>query len=270
MADFGPQPYRGVKAVEKSLRILELLLEAQEGLTVAQIAARTEMHRASAHRLLASLRTMGWVERDLARPTFRISLRLYALVHVFVQNFGLLDRLKPLLKELSMQARETVHLGILDGHQVLHIGRQECPERVGVMSPIGSRGWAHTSGLGKALLAGQSDDFLRTYIVETGLPGMTEHSITAPEAFWAEIASIRRQHVSIDNEEDSIGVRCLGTTLPSAQGRAVLAISISGPSPRFTLDHAYAFAPVLLDCIRRMHAPDDAPSAVAVAVAAAS
>jgi DNA-binding IclR family transcriptional regulator len=252
------QPYNGVKTVEKSLRILELLLMAQEGLSIGQLVASTGLHRASVHRLLSTLHALGWVERPASRPIFRVSLRLYALAHVFVQSYGLLDRLQPLLTELSTRTRETVHLGILDGWEVLHIGRVESPERVGVASRIGSRGWAHTSSMGKALLAGQSDVFLEAYVAETGLPAMTEHSITTPEAFWAEMDAIRSQGFSIDNEEDAIGVRCLGTTLPSAHGPAVVAVSITGPSPRFTLERAYQFAPILLDLVRRLGAPYDA------------
>jgi IclR family acetate operon transcriptional repressor len=83
------------------------------------------------------------------------------------------------------------------------------------------------------LLAGRSDEFLHPYIAEMALPGMTDRSITTSAAFWAEIAAIRRQGYSVDNEEDSSGVHCLGTTLPMVHGPAVLAISITGPSPRF-------------------------------------
>ena len=86
--------------------------------------------------------------------------------------------------------------------------------------------------MGKALLAAQPDTVLNAYIAETRLPRMTDHSLTRPEAFWAEIATIRRQGFSIDNEEDAIGVRCLGAVLPTLQGAPVLAVSITGPSPR--------------------------------------
>lgn len=245
-------PPNGLKTVEKSLGILELLLAAQEGVSIGQIVERTGMHRASANRLLTTLHRLNWIERPTSKPIFRMSLRLYALAHVFVQSYGLVERVQPLLTELSVRSRETVHLGILDGWQVLHIGRQESPERVGVASRIGSRGWAHTTSLGKVLLAEQSEVFLRAYITETGLPRMTEHSITTPEAFWEEIARIRHQGYSIDNEEDSIGVRCLGIALPTAHGPAVLAVSITGPSPRFTLEHAHQFASPMLDMVKRM------------------
>ena len=244
------QPSTGVKTVEKSLRLMELLLTAQEGLTIGQLVARTNMHRASVHRLLTTLHALGWVERPASRPIYRISLRLYALAHVFVQNYALLDRLQPLLSEVSERSRETIHLGMLDEWEVLHIGRVESLERVGVASRIGSRGWAHTSGMGKALLAGQPDGFLEEYISSTALPAMTERSITTAEALRAEIALTRDRGFSLDNEEDAIGVRCLGTTLPSTKGPPVLAVSITGPSPRFTLEHALAFAPTLLDLVQ--------------------
>ena len=254
------QPPVGVKTVEKSLRLLELLLTAREGLTIGQLVTRTKMHRASVHRLLTTLHTLGWIERPASRPIYRISLRLYALMHVFVQNYALLDRLQPLLSEISERSRETVHLGILDGWEVLHIGRVESLERVGVSSRVGSRGWAHTSGMGKALLAGQPDAVIDRYIAETGLPAMTERSITSPDAFRDEIALIRRQGFSLDNEEDFIGVRCLGMMLPATPGSGVLAVSITGPSPRFTSEHALAFAPILRSLVQRASLPFDVPA----------
>lgn len=257
----------GVKTVEKSLRLLELLLAAQEGLTIAQLVARTHMHRASVHRLLSTLHALGWVERPVRRPIYRVSLRLYALVHVFVHNYALLDRLQPLLTQLSERSRETVHVGVLDGWDVLHIGRVESLERVGVASRVGSRGWAHSSGMGKALLAGQPDALVDAYIAETGLPAMTEHSITSPEVFRAEIGLIRQQGFSIDNEEDAIGVRCLGTALPKTEGPPMLAVSITGPSPRFTLEQAYALTPTLLELVQHSDRTYDVPLSMKVRAA---
>jgi IclR family acetate operon transcriptional repressor len=256
MLEVEGQPYGGSKTVEKSLRILELLLSERGGLSIGEIGRLTDMHRASVHRLLTSLHTLGWVERPSERPVYRISLRLYGLAHVFVKNYNVVERLTPLLLELCGRSRETIHLGMLDGLEVLHIARQESPERVGVASRIGSRGWAHTSGMGKALLAAQPDAAVEQYIAASGLPRMTEHSIAGAEAFRAEMARTRARGFSIDNEEDSIGVRCLGATVPSVHGAPVLAVSITGPSPRFTLDQAMRFAPVLLDLVAQVDVPE--------------
>jgi IclR family acetate operon transcriptional repressor len=255
--DAGHKSTETVKTLEKSLRILGLLLTARSGLSINQIVAQTGMHRASVHRLLSSLHVLGWVDRPSSRPIYRASLRFYALAHVFVQNFGIVERLEPLLTELSALTRETVHLGILDGSEILHIGRVESPERVGVASRIGSRGWAHTSAMGKALLAAQPAEVLERYIRETGLPGMTANSFTDPDALRDEIALVRQRHFGIDNEEDAIGVRCLGTTFPAAHGSPVLAVSITGPSPRFTLEVALRFAPILVRCVAELGSYDD-------------
>jgi IclR family acetate operon transcriptional repressor len=264
MPDIELAPHNGLKTVEKSLRILELLLREKEGMSIAQLAQRTGLHRASVHRLLTSLHALGWIERPAARPHFRISLRLYALARVFVQGYNVVERLDPLLVELCQRSRETVHLGILDNWDVVHISRQESPERVGVSSRIGGRGWAHTSSMGKALLAEQSNAYLQAYIEQTGLPRLTEHTITTPEAFWAEIQMTRQRRYAIDDEEDSIGVRCLGTAIPSTHGPAVLGVSITGPSPRFTLETAHQFAPILLDLVQNSSASGFIPEEVAV------
>jgi IclR family acetate operon transcriptional repressor len=265
VTELGPEVGAGhksaevVKTLEKSLRILELLLTARSGLSINEIAVQTRTHRASVHRLLTSLHVLGWVDRPSSRPIYRASLRFYALARVFVQNYGVVERLEPLLTELSALTHETAHLGVLDGFEVLHIGRVESPERVGVASRLGSRGWAHTSGMGKALLAAQPDDVLERYIVETGLPEMTVNSFTDPDALRGEIALVRQRGFAVDNEEDAIGVRCLGTTLPAPNGAPVLAVSITGPSPRLTLEDALRFGPMLVRRVADAGYFDDEP-----------
>jgi IclR family acetate operon transcriptional repressor len=146
------------------------------------------------------------------------------------------------MEHLSRLTRETVHLGVLDGFEVLHVDKIESLERVGIASKIGSRGVPHTTGLGKALLAAGSDSLLDEYLAYA-VGEESPARVTDPDALRAEIARTRERGYSIDDEEDSIGVRCLGVAVLGAGGAPLFALSLTGPSPRFTLERVFACAP---------------------------
>ena len=86
------------------------------------------------------------------------------------------------MERLSLLSRETVHLGVLDNHDVLHIEKVDSPEIVGVSSRVGTRAAPHVTGLGKALLASGPDEELEAYI---------EH---ARKAFLAPVSPSIQRH----------------------------------------------------------------------------
>src|SRR6185503_6838152 len=116
-----------VQSVDRALAIVELLLRAGEPLTVREVALGTGINRTTAHRLLASLHRRGWIERSPGSAGYRPSLRYLALVR---RDF--VDEVRPTMERLSLLSRETVHLGVLDNHDILHIAKVDSPEVIGV------------------------------------------------------------------------------------------------------------------------------------------
>lgn len=234
-----------VLSVEKALAVVELLMRDAAPLTARDISERLGLNRTTVHRLLNALAHRGWIEKPAKSSTYRLSLKFLALAHLTTHYRDFLAEVKPTLDELAELSRETVHLGVLDGHDVVHIDKVESPELVGVSSKIGSRGVPHTTALGRALLAASPDAALDDYLCFAR--GRTDRYRVADEArVRAEIARTRERGYSLDDEEDSIGVRCLGVALRGAGGEAICAVSLTGPSPRFTRARATALAPALI------------------------
>lgn len=233
-----------VVSAGKALAIIETLLQAAAPLSAREIGERCGINRTTAHRLLNTLIHYGWVERHAAGG-YQTSVKFLALAHVSTQVRNFLDEIRPALQPLSALSRETVHVGILDGFDVVHVDKIESLEHVGVSSRIGARGVAHRTGLGKALLAASDDEFVAAYI-EQGVGREEPFAVTDAEAFWAEVRRTREAGYSIDDEEDSVGVRCLGAAITGTGGKPLLAISLTGPSPRFTLATCEQLAPALL------------------------
>lgn len=233
-----------VLSVAKALTIVEALLQASGPLSAREIGERSGVNRTTAHRLLNTLILHGWVERHPAGG-YGLSMKFRALAHVSVQVRGLFDEIRPALIPLSELSRETIHVGVLDGFDIVHVDKIESLEHVGVSSRIGSRGVAHRTGLGKALLAASADAFISAYI-EQGRRREEPFTLAAAEPIWEAVRQTRAAGYSLDDEEDSIGVRCLGVAVRGAGGSPLFAISITGPSPRFTRDECERLAPTLL------------------------
>lgn len=244
--DRDPQDVTAVLSAGKALAIVEVLLQASGPLSAREIGERSEVNRTTAHRLLNTLMLHGWVERH-EEGGYRLSVRFLALAHVSSQVRGLFDEIRPALVPLSELSRETVHVGVMDGFDVVHVDKIESLEHVGVSSRIGARGVAHRTSLGKALLAASPDSFIEAYI-EQGAARQHPNTVLPGEisAIWEDVALGRKRGFSLDDEDDSVGVRCLGAAVCGAGGHPLFAISLTGPSPRFTRAVCLELAPTLL------------------------
>jgi DNA-binding IclR family transcriptional regulator len=236
-------------SVDKALLVVELLLRHPEPLSARAIADLLGINRTTTHRLLNALIYRGWIEKPAGTASYRLSLKFLAMAHVASQSRSFILEVRPTMERLSQLSRETVHLGVLDGVEMVHIDKVESPERVGISSKVGSRAVPHVTGLGKALLAASPDAVVERYLQYATGRGAPER-ITDRAAFLSEIERTRERGYSIDNEEDSIGVRCLGVAVLGAGGTPIFAISLTGPSPRFTQERIEELAPEVLATVR--------------------
>jgi DNA-binding IclR family transcriptional regulator len=238
-----------VQSVDRALAIVELLLRSSAPLTVREVAVGTSINRTTAHRLLASLYRRGWIERVADSAAYRPGLRYLALVRASLSGRDFVDEVRPTMERLSLLSRETVHLGVLDNHDVLHIEKVDSPEIVGVSSRVGTRAAPHVTGLGKALLAAGPDDELEVYIEHAANRSLPRSAFDR-EAFRAKIALARQRGYSIEDGESSPGVRCLAVAVRGVGGSPLFAISLTGPSGRFTAERMAACVPEMLAVAR--------------------
>jgi IclR family acetate operon transcriptional repressor len=240
-----------VQSVDRALAIVELLLRSGEPLTVREVAVGTGINRTTAHRLLASLHRRGWIERAAGGGGYRPSLRYLALVRASLDNRDFVEEVLPTMERLSLLARETVHLGVLDNNDVLHVAKVDSPEIVGVSSRVGTRAAPHVTGLGKALLAAGPDEELEAYLACAGKRADPQAPLDA-DAFRADLALTRERGYSIDDGESSAGVRCLAVAIRGVDGRPLFALSLTGPSGRFTAERMEACVPEMLGVARML------------------
>jgi IclR family acetate operon transcriptional repressor len=219
-----------VQSVDRALTALEHLADADAaGMTLSELARQLEISKSTALSLLRTLMHREFV--TLADggdgPRYRLGLALARLGDKAVGQTGLLDVAMPTLRRLTEETGRTARLGVLDDGYVVVIGRVDGPGFIQVQSHVGRRELPHCSALGKSILALLPEDTVREIASRTGLAARTPHTITTVDVLLEELRVARERGYAVDDEEDSVGVFCVGAALIDHRGTCVGAISVT-------------------------------------------
>ncbi len=224
-----------VQAVERALKILIILAEARNPLTLSQIRDRTGLNISTAHRLLHTLMKDGFINQDSENGKYMLGLRTFEVGHAALYSFDIRNLARPFLQELVDRCNETTNLAILDQDDVVYIDQIESSNMIQIFARIGSRGPVHCTGAGKTLLAYYSDRELERFLQRKApLPSYTANTITDPARLKEELLLIRKRGYALDNGELEDGVRCVAVPIRNFEAKAIAAVSVSGPDTRLT------------------------------------
>ncbi len=227
-----------VRSLDRALALLDALAAAPAGLGLVDLSRRVGIAKSTAHRLISTLEHRGFVVRRPDDGRYLPGLKLLASPKTASWLHGALE-------ELARHCGESVNLGVLHGVEVVYIDRVESQHALRWGLEIGSHVPAYCSGMGKAILA-ELPPHIRGHLLDTMiLRPLTPHSITDRAALEEELRRVHTQGYAIDDEEYMEGVRCIAA--PVRRGGAVAgAVSIAGPTLRFTRESALEQLPALL------------------------
>ncbi len=225
-----------VKSLIKALRLLEALAESG-GYGITELGGTVGMSNSTVHRLLATLKDRGYVLFDQTSMRYYLGGMVARLGDAMARQSPLLKFGATLIENLARQSNETVNLGILDGPDVVYVGRYESSHTLRAASVLGTRWPAYVAALGKACLSGHTDqEVLDLYENKKKLRKITPSTIGCLKDLLKQLTNVRREGIAYDNEENTPGVRCLAAPVRNSSGKVVAAISISGPKGRMTPD----------------------------------
>ena len=165
---------------------------------------------------------------------YRLGSRIWELAQAFHQVDDLRTLMKPLMDEVVERTGETVQLAILDGVSAVYLALSESPHPVKLTSRVGARLPAYTSAIGKTLLASLDRDEAARRLDGAELTRLTDHTIVSVPALLEELERTRERGYGLDNEEFAIGLRCIAVPIRDLDGKAIAAISVSMPTPRYS------------------------------------
>jgi DNA-binding IclR family transcriptional regulator len=221
-----------IGSVQRAIDILNLFDNQAEELGTTEIARSLNLHKSTVASLVYTLEANGYLTQNMKTRKYRLGFKLAERVSVMLNHLQIRQVVYPFLQELHQEFNETINLGMLDGASVVYIERLQSTRPLGMRSEIGRRTLAHSTALGKAMLACLSPTELNAFIACHGLPALTQNTITEPRDLLEELEKTRQLGYAVDNEENEIGGRCTAAPIFDQTGRVVAAVSISLPTAR--------------------------------------
>lgn len=231
-----------VQSIERALAILEILGHEPKGMRITQIAQVLDMHKSTIHRLLSTLVSNGYVEKGDG-DAYRATVKLVELGLNILENLDFRKEALPFMKELVDVSRETVQLSVLDQGEVVVVERKVFPDPITIN--LGLRSSVHCSADGKVLLAYLPREEAINIIDNTSLEQLTVNTITDKDQLLAHLDKTKAQGYAINAEELTEGMRAMAAPILNHQGKIVAAMSIAGPTSRFSLERMARLVVVL-------------------------
>jgi DNA-binding IclR family transcriptional regulator len=245
---------RSVKSADRTIALLEYLSAAETPRSLRDVAGDLGIPRASAYALLMTLVRTGWVDPDATGSGFRLGIKALRAGASYVEHDDVVQRAQAAMNELSEELGETIHLARLDGHEIVYLATCLSRHSLAVISKPGRRLPCWATGLGKAILAQRPWEEVDA-LLPASLAPRTERTITSRAALREELAEVARRGYATDEQESTLGLRCVALPLRfpgGGRGAVNEALSCSTPLVRMDADRQEAVLQALLKARERI------------------
>ncbi|MBN1857341.1 MAG: IclR family transcriptional regulator [Dehalococcoidia bacterium] len=233
-----------VQSVAKTLVLLRAFTPEEPALGLSQLARKVQLPVSTVHRLLKVLVEGGMLSRDDS-GRYSVGPELYAIGTLYLHSTDICGVSQPILKLLNDLTSESINVSIPAKGNVVLIMKEESKHAFRVAQQVGSVYPAYASSMGMILLSELTESQLDTLFPEDRLQPLTKRTIASKAQLKQELELVREKAVAVDVEGSYMGVVCVAAAIRDASGKAVAAISISGPLVRMQPLLHSRFAPLV-------------------------
>ena len=225
------EPGRGARSqsLERGLDVLEAIAAEGGELGVRELARRCGLSPTIVQRLVTSLASRDYIEKNNDTARYRLGHRTLALGVTSEAAFDYVVAARRELERLAHDHHLNGFLSVLRGGRAIYLLAVQADGPVAIKVSPGSEMPLHSTGAGKVLLASLSDGEARKVLGARKLTAITPHTITDPAAIVALLPKVRRQGFALVNEENIPGVLSVGAPIRDRAGAVVAALSVAFP-----------------------------------------
>jgi DNA-binding IclR family transcriptional regulator len=222
--------YSELAAVDRTMRILELLASNSGGLSVTELSDRLDLHKANVSRILSTLEAGGYVHQDTHTQSFTLTWRVVALAYRYADALPLEEAAKPVLQRLADQTGELVQLAVVQHDELIFVAKVEGAKPLRVASMLGRSAPLHATAVGKAWLASLPEEKVIQLIGKRGLAPITTTTITDISKLVTQLRQIREQGYAVVWEEVNQSVVGLAVPVAAASGQVYACLVVALPA----------------------------------------
>ena len=242
-----------LSSVKRTFQVLDVFTSNQPELSLTEISSKLRSDKSSISRILVTLTSAGFLERNPMNRKYRLGWKLVDLGNRVLSRYNdIRECASPFLEELAQKITEIIHLSILDGNQIVYLEKKGEGQTLTVATKIGGRSPAHSSAMGKVLLSGLSQNELSDILAAGPLIRFTPNTITEIPKLRKHLEEIRNQGFAIDNEESFLGIKCVAAPIKNANGKILAAVSASVPTQRMGRERLKEIRTYVLETAHRI------------------
>lgn len=224
-ADAAPAGSAFVRSLARGLSVITAFDASASAMTLAEVARRTGLSRASARRLLLTLEELGYVRSDGRQ--FELTAKVLELGYSYLSGLELPEIAAPHLRRLSELVGESTSVAVLEGSDIVYVARVQARHIMNVAISVGTRLPAHATSMGRVLLMDLPEAEVRARCDQALRHPPAQRTLTTPEQLRQSLAEARRGGCAVVDQELAAGLRSLAVPLRDAAGRTIAAVNVS-------------------------------------------
>jgi DNA-binding IclR family transcriptional regulator len=222
------------RSLERGLRLVEAVALHGGTTSLAEAARRTGLHRSTAHHLLQTLVSLGYLKQDADSRGYQLAAKPFQLTGRTWSPERLADIAQPFLAELARRSGEGSSFSAYRDGAVTVVAKREHDGPVRVVQDVGARRPLHCTAVAKAILPWLPAPELAGLLSRMRFARHTAKTIATRKAFEAELRRIRAAGYAIDDEEHIEGIRCIAMPVFGPSGQVLGSLCTLGPKARMS------------------------------------
>ncbi len=225
-------PNYTVPALDRAVKVLELLSNAPHGLSLAQLATQTKVPKSTMFRILYTMQQNAIVVEDSERKTFTLGMKLLEWGNAALSKIDIKIIAHPHLVNLAHETRESFYLAMLDQGEVILIDHVDTPEIWKMVTRLGHRSPFHCTATGLVLTADLKPEEVDAMIERQGLRRYTSKTITTPTKLKKRLEEVRKQGYALADGEYKPDLCAIAVPIRDHSGKVTASLMTAVPSER--------------------------------------
>jgi DNA-binding IclR family transcriptional regulator len=219
-----------VPAANHALGILTFLAHQASPVPAAVIARALGLPRSTTYHLLTTLCDAGFVTHYHEERVYGLGLTAYELGSGYTRQEPLQRLARKPLADLSDACRNSAHLSVLRGTDVIYVIEERASGRPRLITDVGVRLPAHRTASGRAMLAALTTQ--QVSVLYPGSASLGDQSETGPRSvsmLRRMLVDVRRQSFAAESSEVTAGLSSVAMAVVDKSGYPIAAVTVTYP-----------------------------------------
>ncbi|MET9318189.1 IclR family transcriptional regulator [Kribbella sp. NPDC003505] len=216
-------------AVDRTLAVLEALVQSDGSLTLTALAKETSISLATCASIVHSLERRGYASRRIVGRShfWSATMALYGLAVQLTRNVDLAGVAQEEMQTLADELRMPVHIGVLNGPSIVYVAKASSPGMIQFDTYPGKTVRFNLTALGRAIAAMLPSHELEPLLEHLAAGHGPKARSGGRKEFLALLDQVRRYGYAVEDEEDEANIACVAAPFVGPEGHVAGAVGVT-------------------------------------------